>query len=483
MINRFGNIRKSAFLFATILFVVLSSVTMLPDTGSANGTDIIEDAGWLGDLDVMKEKGAIRVLVPVSNPFFLVDGFHKYGLTVDRMKEFEQFVNKEMKTGVFLRIILIPVSRSVMFDRLLNGYGDLLAANLTITPERQQLVDFADPVAKDINEIVVAATDAPALSSLEDLSGKVVSVRKQSSYYEHLLQVNDTFREKGLPPISVDFISDDLDDGIVLAMIDEGLLEYTVMDQWKPGFWKEKYPACVSYPDIQVSTNGQIAWAIRKESPLLKDLLNRFVTFVQENVSVDTVKLHELVDKDLLKFTNLNPELWAKFRNNYPLFQEMGEKYNVDAKWLAALAYGSSEFNQEKIGRNGELGMMQLAPFIARLPEIDIVDINLLRNNVEAAAKYLRYLLDSYFNGPEMTERDRYLFAVAAYHIGPEKIKTYRWISEQSGHDANKWLNEVVVEVSRRMGRETARFVSVVGGAVIAYQRALRSGKKKWSVD
>ncbi len=483
MIHLCKTLKKSGFLFTTVLFVVFAAETFLPSTCLAGNTNIIEDAVWLGDLDVMKEKGVIRALVPVSNPFFLVDGFHKYGMTYDRMMELQQFVNREINTGITLKVIVIPVSRSVMFNRLLDGYGDILAANLTITPERQQLVDFTDPLAGSINEIVVAASDAPVVSSLEDLSGKLVTVRKQSSYYEHLLQLSETLTKKGLPPIRVDLLSDELEDAVILAMLNAGLFKYTVMDYWKPDFWKENYPACVAYPNIQVSDNGSIAWAIRKNSPHLKDLANQFVASYKQNTSLDPVRLHDLVDKDLLDFSNLTPELWAKFRSNYPLFQEMGKKYTIDADWLAGIAYASSGFNQEKIGKNGEIGMMQLAPFIARLPEVDIADINIHRNNVEAAAKYLRYLIDNYFNDPETTKIDRYLFAVAAYYTGPEKIKTFRWISKQVGHDANKWLNEVAVEVSRRLGRDTERFVYIVGASVLTYKRALASGKKKWTVE
>ncbi|HEX5079199.1 MAG TPA: transporter substrate-binding domain-containing protein [Geminicoccaceae bacterium] len=42
--------------------------------------------------------------------------------------------------------MIIPVPRDQLLPALLEGRGDIAAANLTITPERQVLVDFADPL-------------------------------------------------------------------------------------------------------------------------------------------------------------------------------------------------------------------------------------------------------------------------------------------------------------------------------------------------
>ena len=55
---------------------------------------------------------------------------------------------------------------------LVEGLGDIAASNLTITPERLQLVDFSVPVASGVKEIVVAGPGAPEIRRADDLSGQ-----------------------------------------------------------------------------------------------------------------------------------------------------------------------------------------------------------------------------------------------------------------------------------------------------------------------
>jgi ABC-type amino acid transport substrate-binding protein len=54
------------------------------------------------------------------------------------------------------------------------GYGDAVAANLTITPERLAVVDFDDPWLKNVKEIIVTGPSSPKLDKIEDLAGRGV---------------------------------------------------------------------------------------------------------------------------------------------------------------------------------------------------------------------------------------------------------------------------------------------------------------------
>ena len=53
-------------------------------------------------------------------------------------------------------------------------------AMLTITPDREAQVDFTEPWISGVDEIVVTSPTAPALASLDDLSGRNVFVRQSS---------------------------------------------------------------------------------------------------------------------------------------------------------------------------------------------------------------------------------------------------------------------------------------------------------------
>jgi hypothetical protein len=92
--------------------------------------------------------------------------------------------------------MLIPVARDELLPALLAGKGDIAASNLTVTEERRHLVDFTSPVYRNVSEVVVSGPESPAVSSVDELAGQVVFVRKSSSYYESLMALNQRFRQR-----------------------------------------------------------------------------------------------------------------------------------------------------------------------------------------------------------------------------------------------------------------------------------------------
>jgi ABC-type amino acid transport substrate-binding protein len=74
-----------------------------------------------------------------------------------------------------------------------------VAAGVTVTPERAKLVDFTAPTKTGVNEIIVTGPGAPALTTVDDLSGKEVTVRDKSIQYQSLAAVNERFKQQGKP--------------------------------------------------------------------------------------------------------------------------------------------------------------------------------------------------------------------------------------------------------------------------------------------
>ena len=109
--------------------------------------DIWSNEVWLGDYTEMVGRRIIRVLIPPGKTFFFLDKGQKRGLTYDNMMAFERYVNKHLKSKhMQVKVVVIPTSRKNLIPYLKQGYGDIVAGNLTITEERQKLVDFSDPL-------------------------------------------------------------------------------------------------------------------------------------------------------------------------------------------------------------------------------------------------------------------------------------------------------------------------------------------------
>ena len=140
-------------------------------------------------------------------------------------------------------------------------------ANLTITPARAKQVDFVTPIAAGVQEIIVTGPAAPPLHNLDDLSGQEVYVQPTSSYFESLTHVNDGFRSRNMAPIKLRSAPGHFETEDILEMANAGLVKIVVADDYLAKFWKEVYRNITLHPELVVRTRGDIAFAVRKNSP------------------------------------------------------------------------------------------------------------------------------------------------------------------------------------------------------------------------
>ncbi len=113
---------------------------------------------WVGDLDGMLERRLIRVLIVPSRTMYFLEQGTPRGIVAEFQRAFESFINKRfppqakhLKTSV----AVVPTHRDDLVPALLEGRGDIAAANLTITPAREAQIDFSEPTSKEVNEIIV----------------------------------------------------------------------------------------------------------------------------------------------------------------------------------------------------------------------------------------------------------------------------------------------------------------------------------------
>src|SRR4030095_7383208 len=239
---------------------------------------------WTGELAGMIKRGRIRVLTVYSKTFYFVNQGLQRGATYDFVRAFEEELNKGLAKEKKLKykhlkvqVVFMPVARDDLLPALAAGKGDIAAANLTRTAERQKLVDFSSPVYANVSELVVSGPTSPAVSSVEDLAGQEVFVRKSSSYYESLVGLNQRFAAEHRPAVRIKEAPETLEDEDLLEMVNAGLMPLTVVDKHVADFWKSIFPNITVHDGVAVRTGGNIAWAIRKGSPQLKAAVDNFM--------------------------------------------------------------------------------------------------------------------------------------------------------------------------------------------------------------
>lgn len=432
------------------------------------------------DFDEMVKYREIRVLVVNSKTYFFLDRGRQRGITHDFMKEFEKFINKKIQSKKLkTHIVFIPVARDDLLPGLLMGYGDIAAANLTITPERQKSVDFSDPLLSGVKEIVITGPGSPQVNSLDDLAGKEVYVRKSSSYYESLLELNKNFKKSRKKPVKFIFADENLEDEDLLEMVNAGLIPIIIVDQHKAEFWHQIFANIKVHTDIAVRSGGEIAWAFRKNSPKLKSVINEFVVANRKGTLTGNMLFMKYL-KDLKYVKNaLSEKERQKFNSTVDIFKQYSGKYNLDYLMIMAQAYQESGLDNSKKSAAGAVGIMQVLPSTASAPNVNIREIQKLENNIHAGVKYLRFLFDKYYKDEPMSEGNKLLFTFASYNAGPGNIIKVRKKTAEMGLDPNVWFYNAELAAAKIIGRETVQYVSNIYKYYVAYKLIHEKEKQK----
>ena len=233
---------------------------------------------YTDDLDGLVEKRHIRVLTTFNKTNFFVSGSRIYGFEYSLLKDYEKSLNKEIGRRE-LQVVLefIPVPYDQLIPLLVEGYGDIAAAGLTITPEREKVVAFTNPYLTHVDELVVTNRATEELKTLEDLSGRNVYVRKSSSYYESLVALNRKLAEAGIPPVRILKVDESLQSEDIFEMVHSGAIPITIADSMLAEIWSSVFDNLQVHSDLKVRTGSRIAWMVRKDNPRLRESLNKFM--------------------------------------------------------------------------------------------------------------------------------------------------------------------------------------------------------------
>ncbi|MEG1038775.1 MAG: lytic transglycosylase F [Pseudomonas sp.] len=438
-------------------------------------------SAWTGDLDGMRERRLVRILVPYSRTFYVVDRGRQEGISYELGKALESWLNEHRpyeQKSLRWRVLFIPVARNELMPKLLSGVGDIAAGGLTITEGRSQTVDFSAPFASDIHEVVVTAKGSEPLNTLEDLSGREIMVKASSSYFEHLSELNTRFKEKGLAPIKIILADENLESEDLLEMTNAGLISAMVVDRYIAQAWSPLYKDVQIHEEFYVHEGAQFAWAIRKDSPLLKSELAAFV----QTHKVGTVfgnSLRNKYVKNTKRVLNATSEAeLKKFNATVDLFRKHAHTYDFDYLMLVAQGFQESQLDQQARSHRGAVGVMQLMPSTAAGSDVGIRGIDKSADkNIEAGTKYMRLLADKYLNDPELTPLNRTLMTFAAYNAGPGNLRKFRSLAQQSGLNKDIWFGNVEHCAARVVGRETVDYVGNIYKYYVAYKLAEQKHK------
>ena len=140
-------------------------------------------------------------------------------------------------------------------------------------------------------------------------------------------------------------------------------------------------------------SDGQIAWALRKDAPQIKKVIDGFVVKHRAGTLFGNVLLQRYLGKR--RAAQESDERRPRSRSIEPwrsTFAPTREQYGSD--WVLAIAQGyqESQLDQSKRSAAGAVGVMQIKPSTAADRNVGIDNVENLENNIHASIKYMHFL-------------------------------------------------------------------------------------------
>ena len=448
-----------------------------PSSGSSGGdAEASQPQGFVarlpqrsGDLDEMIEKRSIVMLTTFNRTGYFLDDAQPKGTVAEAARLFQDFVNERVDMGrLKLDVVIVPVTRGDLLPALADGRGDIAAANLTVTESRREQVDFSDPFLTGVKEVVVTGSKAPQLDSVEDLAGREIWVRPSSSFHGNLEALSKKLEAEGKPAIKIRAADEILETEDLMQMVAAGIYPMTVADSHMADFWGGVLDGLEVRSDLALSEGDSIAWALRKGTPKLAELVNEFVETHKKGTMLGNVVMNRYFKDN--KWVRNPLEDRSRLEQHRPSFEKWAAEYDSDWVLAAAQGYQESQLDQSRKSSAGALGIMQMKPSTAADPNVGIPDITKADPNIHAGIKYMRFIRDRYYEDEPMTALNQGLFAIAAYNAGPARINGLRRDAPEKGLDPNVWFGQV----EHLAPRETITYVANIFKYYISYNEYLR---------
>jgi membrane-bound lytic murein transglycosylase MltF len=429
------------------------------------------------DFDAMLERRAIKFYLPYSRSLYFIDKGRERGISADVIREFERWVNKKYAKQLGKRpmtVLAVVATRDKLLADLLEGHADVAVGNIKAVDELLSQIDFVG-LEQNITttEILVTGPSSPTIGSIDDLSGKTVHLREYSSQYLGLKALNERFKREGKPEAKAVFVPNALEDEDLLEMLNAGLLQAVITDDWRAKMWAQVLPKLTVHEDIELRPKTKMGWAIRKNSPKLAAELNEFHAYYAKQAGGIPALQRQYMSRIKALKNATASEDHKRYLALIQFFDKYGKRYDFEPMMLAAQGYQESALNQEARSAVGAIGVMQVMP--ATGAELKVGDIRKAEPNIHAGAKYMDQLMTRYFKDAKFDEQNRTLFAFASYNAGPGNISRMRKEAEKRGLDPDQWFNNVEVVTAEKIGIETTTYVRNIFKYYVAYKLATQA--------
>lgn len=411
------------------------------------------------DLPGLKERGRLRMITRNNPMTYFIHRGRQVGFEYELMRKFAEQHDLRLD-------IVIPDSHADVLTYLREGKGDVVAAAMTITPERRALAAFSPPY-NEVDELVVVRAGVDSINSLHDLAGRTVHVRRSASFYTTLTALQDSI------DLEIALVSDAMETEEILAGVEEGLYDITLCDSNLLDVelaYGRRLKAAFSIKPTR------LGWAVRKENPALLAALDRYVSEERGGLYFNMMKKRYFKNRRTIATAkdSLRVDLSGRLSPYDELVKKYARRYGQDWRMITAQMYQESKFDPRASSWVGALGLMQIMPETGR--ELGFDDLHDPEANIHAGIKYMHQLVNRFDPALPMEERVR--LALASYNVGYGHVLDARQLAREKGWDPDQWFGHVeraMKLLARPAYYKRARYGFCRGGQPVHYVRNVQS--------
>mgnify|MGYP003385801291 CR=1 FL=1 len=329
-----------------------------------------------------------------------------------------------------VKIKFMPLPLDQVMESIETNQAHFAASGLRSNVSKSMAVKFG-PSYQTLSEQAVC-NGAP-LRRMKGLIKKNIAVAAGSAQEAALYEARKKFPELHWHSRLNQSVAQLLDE------VADGKLECTIANKEQLALASNYHPELNSVLDI--ATPSKLAWAFAPDADaeLLAEVQKFFTLIKQDgtlNRLLDRYYGHNerLESGDAVAFV-------TKTRTELPhirgLFEEAATLTGMDWRLFAALAYQESHWDPLATSPTNVRGMMMLTEDTA--DRMGVTNRLNARQSIIGGAKYLLLLKEQL--PPRIDEPDRTWLALAAYNQGYGHLEDARVLTQQQGHNPNKWAD------------------------------------------
>lgn len=379
-----------------------------------------------GDLAKIQKRGVLRVALHNTMASYYLWRGELYGFEYELARRFASERDLNLH-------ILVAHNFNEMMQMLREGQADIAAAFITPTPWRETINITYSETYHYASEILVSRPqDTP--ESLEQLHGRVISVRKSSSYWQTLQSL---VTEGSL--LRLQAADENLDTERLIDQVGRGAIDLTVADSHLLALertWRDDVVG-----DLSLGPPRPQSWAVRENNPQLLHAVNQFFDTIEADDFYNTT-FRRYFEEDHIAAKwqphSLGQNAEGSLSPYDALIKRMAEAYNFDWLLLSAQVYQESRFDASVRSWSGAQGLLQVLPQTAR--SMGLYDLQDPAMGLEAGVKRLQDIRQQFSDIPDAERR---WFTLASYHSGIGHTNDARRIATQLGLDPDRWFDNV----------------------------------------